>query len=191
MSAAHAQASQQPVIRLVAFGAVMALATLLAACQGSQPGARTFYDFKEDSVARDGVLSRCEKTPDTAASDQECIAARRAEAAVALEHERSRTDGLERQSERKLVAMRDRSARLEQTGEPPASTPAFGSPLGQVLPSMDKSASDDPYDVQFPGRPSFKLGAVEPPSSQVEIVPPTVKPEDVAVHPARLKATTN
>jgi hypothetical protein len=45
--------------------------------------------------------------------------------------------------------------------------------------------------VQFPGRPSFKLGDVQPPSSQVEIVQPTLKPEDVAVHPARLNANTN
>jgi hypothetical protein len=169
----------------------MAFSTLLVACQGSQPGARTFYDFKEDGVARDGVLSRCDQAPDTSASDPECIAARRAAAAVALEQERARTGGLERQSERKLVAMRDRSARAEQTAEQPASAPAFGSPLGGVLPSMDNSASADPYEVQFPGRPAFKLGDVEPPSSEVQIVQPTLKPEDVAVHPAPLKVTPN
>jgi len=194
VSLALAQAGQrEPVTRLLAVGAVMVLAGLVAACQGSQPGARTFYDFKEDSVARDGVLSRCDKAPDTSANDLECIAARRAAAAVALEHERSRTDGLERQSERKLVALRDRSARQEQ-GEQAAiapGAPAFGTPVGSVLPSMNNSVSADPYDVHFPGRPSFELGAIEPPSSEIEIVQPTLKPEDVAVHPARLTATTN
>jgi hypothetical protein len=172
----------------------MVLAGLVAACQGSpQPGGRTFYDFKEDSVARDGVLSRCDKAPETSANDLECIAARRAAAAVALEQERARTEGLERESERKLVALRDRSARQEQ-GEQVATTPgapAYGAPLGGVLPSMSNSASADPYDVHFPGRPSFELGHIEPPSSQIEIVQPTLKPEDVAVHPARLTATTN
>ena len=170
----------------------MVLAGVLAACQGSQqPGARTFYDFKEDSVARDGVLSRCDSAPDTSASDLECIAARRAAAAVAVEQERSRTDGFDRQSERKLVALRDRSARSEQSGEASAAAPAYGAPLGRVLPSMDNTASADPYEVQFPSRTSFKLGAVEPPPSQIEIVQPTLKPEDVAVHPARLNKTTN
>ncbi len=195
VSLALAQAGQRaPVARLLAVGAVMVLAGLVAACQGSsQPGGRTFYDFKEDSVARDGVLSRCDRTPDTSADDLECIAARRAAAAVAIEQERSRTDGLERQSERKLVALRDRSARQEQGGQAATGVdaPAYGSPLGSVLPSMSDSASGDPYEVRFPGRPSFELGQIEPPSSEIEIVQPTLKPEDVAVHPARLRATTN
>ena len=171
----------------------MALAGVLAACQGSQPGGRTFYDFKEDSVARDGVLSRCDKAPNATANDLECIAARRAAAAVAVEQERTRADGLDRQSERKLVALRDRSARQEQGEQaaPAAGAPAFGAPLGGVLPSMSNATSADPYDVRFPGRPSFELGAVPPPASEVEIVQPTLKPEDVAVHPPRLTATTN
>ncbi len=194
MSLALAHAGQrEPVVRLLAVGAVMVLAGLVTACQGSQPGGRTFYDFKEDSVARDGVLSRCDKAPDATAADLECIAARRASAAVALEQERTRSDGLDRQSERKLVALRDRSARQEQ-GEQAATAPgapAFGAPIGNVLPSMSDSASVDPYDVHFPGRPSFDLGEIAPPSSEVEIVQPTLKPEDVAVRPARLTATTN
>jgi hypothetical protein len=173
-------------------GAVVVLAGLVAACQGPQPGARTFYDFKEDGVARDGVLSRCDKDPDAAARDQECVAARRAAAAVAIEEERSRADGLERQSERKLVALRDRSARQEQAEEQATTpgAPAFGSPLGTVLPSIDGSTSADPYDVRFPGRPSFELDKVQPPSSAVEIVRPELKPEDVAVVPAHIKAET-
>jgi hypothetical protein len=193
VSLALAQAGQrEPVARLLAVGALMVLAGLVAACQGSQPGGRTFYDFKEDSVARDGVLSRCDRAPDATANDLECVAARRAAAAVALEQERTRSDGLDRQSERKLVALRDRSARQEQ-GEQAAITPgapAFGAPIGSVLPSMSNSASADPYEVQFPGRPSFELGEIAPPSSKIEIVQPTLKPEDVAVHPPRLTATT-
>jgi hypothetical protein len=166
----------------------MALAGLIAACQGPQPGARTFYDFKEDSVARDGVLSRCDKTPDTSANDQECIAARRAAAAVELEQERSRTDGLERQSERKIVAMRGRSGSEAQAGAQAGKGPTYGSPLGGKLPSMSDSSSADPYEVQFPGRPAFELGQVEPPSSEIEIERPKLKPEDVAVRPTPLRA---
>jgi len=188
VSLAFAQAGQRkPRVR---FLAVTVLAGLVAACQGPQPGARTFYDFKEDGVARDGVLSRCDKAPSATADDLECIAARRAAAAVALEQERARADGLGRQSERKLVALRDRSARQEQSepAVPASGTPAFGAPLGSVLPSMS-DAGKDPYDIQFPGRPAFELGEIAPPSSEVEIVQPQLKPEDV--RPARLSATTN
>ncbi len=56
---------------------------------------------------------------------------------------------------------------------------------------MSDSASADPYDVHVPSRPSFELGEIEPPSSEIEIVQPTLKPEDVAVQLARLSATTN
>jgi hypothetical protein len=171
-------------------GALTVLAALVAACQGQQTGARTFYDFKEDSVARDGVLSRCDKAPNATSDDLECIAARRAAAAVALEQERARADGRDRQSERKLVALRDRSARQAQ-GEPTVTAPAapaFGAPLGGVLPSISDPGSD-PYDIQFPGRPTFELGEIPPPSSEVEIVQPTLKPEEL--RPARLTATTN
>jgi hypothetical protein len=56
---------------------------------------------------------------------------------------------------------------------------------------MSDAGSADPYDVHFPGRPNFELGAIEPPSSEIEIVQPTLKPEDVAIHPAPLTATTN
>jgi len=192
VSLAHAQAGQpKPAFRLTAVSAVVALVGLVAACQGPQPGARNFYDFKEDSVARDGVLSRCDKASNATAEDLECIAARRAAAAVAIEQERTRADHLDRQSERKLVALRDRSARQEQSEKAPTAAtgaPAFGAPLGGVLPSMSDPGKD-PYDIQFPGPPTFELGEVTPPSSEVEIVQPTLEIEDV--RPARLIATTN
>ncbi len=190
MSLALAQAGQRkPVVRLLTVSAVVVLAGLVAACQG-QPGARTFYDFKEDSVARDGVLSRCDKAPNETAEDLECIAARRAAAAVAIEQERTRADHLDRQSERKLVALRDRSARQEQSEKAPTApgATAFGAPLGGVLPSMSDPGKD-PYEIQFPDRPTFELGEITPPASEVEIVQPTLNPEDV--RPARLIATTN
>ena len=194
VSVVHAQAVQrEPVVRLVAVGAVMVLAGLLAACQGPQPGARTVFDFKEDSVARDGVLSRCDNGGEASANDQECIAARRVAAAIALEQERSRTGGLERQSERKLVALRDRDPNGPRTATAPTgAAPAFGAPLGRVLPSIGDSVSLDPLGtVPLPGRPSFQLGQVEPPASEIEIEPPKLSPEDIAVVPARLHAATN
>jgi hypothetical protein len=180
--------SREPVARLLVVGALVVAAAVLAGCQRIEPEAhaRTFYDFKEDSVARDGVLSRCDKTPEAAATDQECVAAKRAAAAVAVELERSRSGALEQQSERKLVALRDHAGGQSETASESPSAPAFGAPLGAKLPSMTDST--DPYDVQFPSRPAFKLGELEPPASEIEIVRPQLKPEDVAVVTPRLPA---
>jgi hypothetical protein len=187
VSSAFEQAGQrQPVTRFVVLGSVLAAATLLAACQSPPHEARTFYDFKEDSVARDGVLLRCDKDRDATAGDLECIAARRAGAAVALEQERSRAGALQQQSDRKLVALRGRAGGEADAGANDAAASAFGAPIGSKLPSMTESA--DPYDVQFPGRPTFKLGDVQPPASEIEIERPQLTPEDVAVVPLRIDA---
>ena len=74
---------------------------------------RSFEDFMEDAIARDGVLARCNRDRDATIDDLECSNARRAAAAVAVAGERVRSDELEEQSERKLVALRDRTAREE------------------------------------------------------------------------------
>ncbi|HVY65205.1 MAG TPA: hypothetical protein VHH11_10340 [Gammaproteobacteria bacterium] len=175
-------------MRLAALGVAMAFAACMAGCDGAQPGPRTYYDFKEDSVARDGVLSRCNEHRDAAANDQECSAARRAAAAAAIEQERLRSGGLEQQSERRIVALRDRDAHQGQT-EPAPSAPAFGSPLGGVLPSIGDSSPLDP--VQLPDRPVLGVGEIAPPSSQVEIVRPEFEIKGVAVVPERLPTESN
>ena len=115
--------------------------------------------------------------------------------------------------ERKLAAIRERSARAEQAeqdaalaaqaaaeaayeaqwrdskgakGKPGndgavASAPAFGAPIGAVLPSL----RDDTYDVeslsQVPTRPELELAAVAPPTS--EIVKPEIEIEQAAIIP--------
>jgi hypothetical protein len=209
---------RKPLVGLVAASAALMVAAQLAGCERPEPAARTVFDFKEDSVARDGVLSRCTQEGSASATDRECIAARRAAAAIELEQERSRLSGLDRESERKLVALRDHAAR-EQEAEtqatavaraeaqsaydrawrdpnaPRSSTteaaaPAFGAPLGGVLPSIREDTTFDPLEaVPLPSRPSFNAERVEPPSNDIKIVPPEVKPQDVAVVPTRLQAT--
>jgi hypothetical protein len=75
---------------------------------------RSFEDFMEDGLAREGVLARCKQDRDASADDVECTNARRAAIVVAAEAERVRSRGLEQESERKLEMMRDRVARAEQ-----------------------------------------------------------------------------
>jgi hypothetical protein len=91
------------------------LAGFLAGCGSPQPAPRSFNDFMEDGLAREGVLARCKKSG-PAYSETECANARRAAAAIAVAEEQARRAELERESEQKLRAMRDRAAReaLEQ-----------------------------------------------------------------------------
>ena len=68
----------------------------------------------EDGFAREGVLARCNADREATAGDVECKNARRAAVVVAAEKEDERLRALELESQRKLVAMRDRAARQEQ-----------------------------------------------------------------------------
>lgn len=65
----------------------------------------------EDGIAREGVLSRCNRNRDETLADEECANARRAAAAIALEAERARAPVLEQASADKLVALRNSQAR--------------------------------------------------------------------------------
>ncbi|HVJ28895.1 MAG TPA: EexN family lipoprotein [Gammaproteobacteria bacterium] len=155
------------------------LAVVLAACAPkSEP--RTVFDFMDDGFAREGVLTRCNQNRDETLNDQECNNARRAAAAIALEAERARAPALEQRSEARLAALRDHSpAGAEPTGNASASdAPAFGSPVGSVLPSLSPSPSSDEYaeSTELLGRHAIEID-VEPPSNDLVIAPAIAVPE--------------
>jgi len=85
-------------------GLIASLCLLTAGCSGPEP--RTYDDFMEDRIARDGTLARCNRDRESTARDVDCANARRAASAVALLEERARREELERESERKLAALR-------------------------------------------------------------------------------------
>jgi hypothetical protein len=164
------------------------MAAALAAC-APQPEPRTAYDFMEDGLARDGVLTRCNQNRDATLTDEECANARRAAAAVALEAERAREPALERASEAKLVALRQRDAREAPAEQAvaDADVPAFGAPVGAVMPSMS-SAFDVYADGTDPlGRRAFEVENVEPPTNELRIQPELELPE-LAIVPRPFRA---
>src|SRR5687768_9162460 len=67
-------------------GLVLLAATAFAAC-APEPGPRTTFDFMEDGIAREGVLTRCNQNREATLQDVECANARRAAAAIAIEAE--------------------------------------------------------------------------------------------------------
>jgi hypothetical protein len=85
---------------------------LLAGCEGPSP--RSFTDFMDDRIAREGTLAQCNQNPVATADDIECANARRAAATIALRAERERREELERESERKLAALRSEMAERER-----------------------------------------------------------------------------
>jgi hypothetical protein len=170
---------------------ILIVAVLAVACEQEAARPRSFEYFKEDGLAREGVLARCDL--ETAAqNDVECMNARRAASAVAAEIEQGRSPGLAAESERKLVAMRARSDFVEQAEQDAtlatqaAAEAAYeaqwrdpkGAPVGKLR-------DDGAYNVeslsQVPTRPELELAAVAPPKG--EILRPQIELEQNAVIP--------
>jgi hypothetical protein len=101
--------------RLRAAGAVVLLALALVACDRPRP--RTFADFTEDRVAREGTLARCNADREATLDDIECANARRAQSAIALSRERERREQLERESEERIAALTAQIAERERLAE--------------------------------------------------------------------------
>jgi hypothetical protein len=110
------------------------LVAVVAAC-APPPEPRSVLDFMEDGLAREGVLARCNQNRDATLNDPECTNARRAAATLAIESDRERAERLERESERKLVALRQRSER-ETAAERDAA-------------AADRAAAEAAYEARF------------------------------------------
>lgn len=145
--------------RLLA-GATPLLAALLVAC-APKPEARTVQDFTDDGLARDGVLARCNRDRDATSNDVECVNARRAAAAIALQAERARTAQLEQGSDATMLALRER----------------------QQTPSFDVYANgSDAF-----ARPALEIEARPPPNDLV-IATPNIEMTDLTAVPRPFRA---
>jgi hypothetical protein len=162
------------------------LAAALTACT-PQPAPRTVIDFMDDGFAREGVLARCNESREQTVTDDECANARRAATAIALEAERARAPQLEQESEAKLLALREsdgRSAGSGAEGAPASAAPAYGAPIGSVLPSLQQATSFVYAEGADPlGRRSVEVPAVEPPTNDLIIPSPQLEVTDLAVMP--------
>ena len=215
MSAPVAIWVQQELTLALRTGALL-LVAVMAAC-APPPEPRSVLDFMEDGLAREGVLARCDQDRDATVSGIECDNARRAAATLAAETDRGRAQDLERESERKLVALRernDRQAAVERAaaaasraaaeaayearwrdpsgprtapaaGDASAAAPAFGAPVGPLMPSMTESTLFDVYAEETDplGRHSIEIAAAEPPVNDVQIASPELEIADLAIIP--------
>jgi hypothetical protein len=170
---------------------ILIVAVLAVACEQEAARPRSFEYFKEDGLARDGALARCNEKPDTTTADVECANARRAASAVAAELEQSRSPGFAAESERKLAAMRARSDRVEQAEQDAAVAAKAAAdaayeaqwrdPKVRVAPARDDTAYSVESLSQVPTRRELELAAVTPP--KIEILRPEIEIEQNAVIP--------
>jgi len=99
--------------RLAPAGAAVAMCLMLAACEEPVPP-RTYAEFMDDQIAREGTIARCDEDPEALARDLECANARRAAAAIALRQERERREALEVESQQKIEALKQEMVERER-----------------------------------------------------------------------------
>ena len=187
--------SFERVTQIRSAGMVVLLAAFGAACEQQEP--RSFADFMDDAIARDGALARCNQDRTAAENDIECSNARRAADAVAVAQERAREEARERQSERTLIALRDRAA-FEQEAAARAAAEARAAQqaaydaqwiepdaaAAQAVPAPEGILAFDVYPegaARRPFVPSFELSAAAPPASDLTIPRPQLTFDEVAI----------
>lgn len=89
------------------------LSCLSAGCV-NEPLPRSYMEFMEDSLAREGTLARCNRDREATSGDAECMNARRAAATIAARADEALRAEREVESEVQRVAASERAARAQQ-----------------------------------------------------------------------------
>jgi hypothetical protein len=192
--------------------ALVVVAALLTACvEGRQP--RSFTEFMDDSIAREGTLVRCNADRAATANDVECINARRAAATIAAQDEAERRSHLEAQSEARLLAARQRHA-AQQAAERQAeiaaaveeqlayesqwtnaSSAELGTTVVAAAPAVEASTqmgsvvpvpSLEPIELPASARPPLTTVRLPRGVKPLEYVPPEPRLEEIVL-PSRIK----
>jgi hypothetical protein len=154
------------------FGVVSLTLAMLVACV-EEPPPRSFVEFMDDSLAREGVLARCNADREATANDPECMNARRAAAAIAARDEAGQREHLEAQSEARLLAARQRAdAQIE--AERQAALAA-------------EAERQSAYEAQFEESNTVQMTAGEP---EPPPVAPPMPPEPASSSSALLEPVT-
>jgi hypothetical protein len=189
---------------------LLTVAVWLVACdKPTKP--RTFEFFMEDGLAREGVLARCNQDRRATAGDAECDNARRAAATLAAAGDKERSATLEKESERKLSALRDRQVRQQQVEQDAAVAAKASADAAyeaqwreKNAPSDAAGAADGPGRIsdaddrvvereslsQLPARPELKLAAATPPPSDIKPQKPEIEHAAIIPRPFRAADST-
>ena len=193
------------------FGVVSLTLVMLAACV-EEPLPRSFVEFMDDSLAREGVLARCNADRAATAHDPECVNARRAAAAIAAREEAGQRERLEAQSEARLLAARQRAdaqveaerraamaaeaerqlayeAQFEENNTVEVAAPESEPPLASPMPAAPASSSTallEPVTLPSSVRPPLTTVTLPRGAKPIEYEAPGPQLEEIEL-PARLK----
>ncbi|MEE8543833.1 MAG: EexN family lipoprotein [Gammaproteobacteria bacterium] len=92
------------------------MACLAAGCS-VEPRPRSYMEFMDDSLAREGALARCNQDREATADDAECINARRAASTIAARADEALRDQREAESDILRAAVRDRAGYVQTAAE--------------------------------------------------------------------------
>ena len=92
------------------------MACLAAGCS-VEPLPRSYMEFMDDSLAREGALARCNQDREATADDAECINARRAASTIAARADEALRDQREAESDILRAAVRDRAGYVQTAAE--------------------------------------------------------------------------
>ena len=92
------------------------MASLLAGCS-SEPRPRSFMEFMDDSLAREGALARCNRDREATADDAECVNARRAASNIAARADEALREEREENSDILRARARDRAGYVQTNAE--------------------------------------------------------------------------
>jgi hypothetical protein len=183
---------------------LLTVAVWLVACD-KPVKPRSFEFFMEDGLAREGVLARCNQDRRASVGDEECQNARRAAMTLAAAGENERSANFEKESERKLSALRDHQVRQQQAADDAAVAAKAAADAAYEAQWREKNggaagaAGSEPISdaedrvverqslSQLPARPELKLAAVTPPPSDLK--PPKPEIEQAAIIPRPFRAT--
>ncbi len=96
--------------------ALALMACLLAGCS-VEPRPRSYMEFMDDSLAREGALARCNQDREATAEDPECINARRAASTIAARADEALREQREADSDVLRAAVRDRAGYVQTAAE--------------------------------------------------------------------------
>ncbi len=92
------------------------MASLLAGCS-TEPRPRSFMEFMDDSLAREGALARCNRDREATADDAECVNARRAASTIAARADEALREQREENSDFLRARARDRAGYVQTNAE--------------------------------------------------------------------------
>ncbi len=154
---------------------VLAVGALLAACI-EEPQPRSFTEFMDDGIAREGVLIRCNEDRVATVKDPECVNARRAAAAIAAQEDEQQRAELDAQSEARLLAVRQRYDD-QQAAERQAEIAAVVEEELAYESQWVDTSGEDPQAVAAPAHtPMESKSTAQVPSLEPVVLPASVRP---------------